>query len=35
MSLLDKVLDAPFNLVDKIVEQLPPILDYYNKEKKK
>ena len=33
MTLFDKVLDAPFNLLDKIYEQLPQVLDYYKENK--
>ena len=33
MTLLDKMLDAPFNLLDKVYEQLPPVLDSYKENK--
>ena len=34
MTLFDKVLDAPLNLLDKVCESLPPVLDYYIEEEK-
>ena len=34
MTLFDKVLDAPFNLLDKVCGSLPPVLDYYIEEEK-
>ena len=33
MTLFDKVLDAPLNLLDKVCESLPPVLDYYKENK--
>lgn len=32
MSLLIKLLDTPFTLLDKVCDSLPPILDHFDKE---